>query len=87
MIDQAQSVNLFLAADVHKRDLNKLHIQAWKQGVKSLYYCRSLSIQRAEKAEVTSLVPARTLDVKTLDQVATESRREVVEYDECLACQ
>lgn len=87
MIDQAQSVNLFLAADVHKRDLNKLHIQAWKQGVKSLYYCRSLSIQRAEKAEVVSLVRAKTLDVKTLDQVATESRREVVEYDECLACQ
>lgn len=86
-IDQAQSVNLFLAADVHKRDLHQLHLQAWKKGVKSLYYCRSLSIQRAEKAEVVSLVPAKKLDVKTLDQVATEARRETVEYDECLACQ
>jgi len=87
LVDQAQSVNLFLPADVHKRDLNKLHIQAWKMGVKSLYYCRSLSIQRAEKAEVTSLVPARSLEVKTLEQVATESRQETVEYEECLACQ
>ncbi len=87
MIDQAQSVNLFLAADVHKRDLHQLHFQAWKKGVKSLYYCRSLSIQRAEKAEVIALVPAKKLDVKTLDQVASESRRETVEYDECLACQ
>lgn len=87
MIDQAQSVNLFLAADVHKRDLHKLHLMAWKLGVKSLYYCRSLSIQRAEKAEVVHLVPAKKLDVKSLDQVATEARRETVEYDECLACQ
>jgi ribonucleoside-diphosphate reductase alpha chain len=87
MIDQAQSVNLFLAADVHKRDLHKLHLQAWKQGVKSLYYCRSLSIQRAEKAEVISLVPSKKLDVKTLEQVATEARHEQIEYDECLACQ
>jgi ribonucleoside-diphosphate reductase alpha chain len=87
-IDQAQSVNLFLAADVHKRDLHKLHHMAWKLGVKSLYYCRSLSIQRAEKAaDKVSLVAAKTLDVKTLDQVASESRRETVEYDECLACQ
>lgn len=87
MIDQAQSVNLFLPADIHKRDLHQLHFQAWKKGVKSLYYCRSLSIQRAEKAEVVSLVPAKKLDVKTLDQVATEARRETVEYEECLACQ
>lgn len=87
MIDQAQSVNLFLPADVHKRELHKLHELAWKQGVKSLYYCRSLSIQRAEKAETPTLVAAKTLQVKTLDQVASESRRETVEYDECLACQ
>lgn len=87
LIDQAQSVNLFLPADVHKRELHQLHLQAWKKGVKSLYYCRSLSIQRAEKAEIVSLVPAKNLEVKTLDQVAAEGRREAVEYEECLACQ
>jgi ribonucleoside-diphosphate reductase alpha chain len=47
-ICQSQSVNLFLPANVHKRDLHQIHMTAWKKGVKSLYYCRSLSIQRAD---------------------------------------
>ena len=47
-ICQAQSVNIFLPANVHKRDLHQIHFQAWKKGMKSLYYCRSLSIQRAD---------------------------------------
>ncbi len=47
-ICQAQSVNIFLPADVHKRDLHQIHMMAWKRGVKSLYYRRSLSIQRAD---------------------------------------
>lgn len=47
-ICQAQSLNLFLTSDVNKRDLHQVHFQAWKKGVKSLYYCRSKSIQRAE---------------------------------------
>jgi ribonucleoside-diphosphate reductase alpha chain len=85
MIDQAQSVNLFLPADVHKRDLHGLHMMAWKHGVKSLYYCRSLSIQRAEKADNVSLVPSKKLDVLTLDQVAAEAKAN--DYEECLACQ
>ena len=36
-ISQAQSINLFLPADVHKRDLHQIHFQAWKKGLKSLY--------------------------------------------------
>jgi ribonucleoside-diphosphate reductase alpha chain len=40
-ISQAQSVNLFLPADVHKKELHKIHFDAWKKGLKSLYYCRS----------------------------------------------
>ena len=47
-ICQAQSLNIFLPADVHKRDLHLIHFTAWKKGVKSLYYCRSKSVQRAE---------------------------------------
>jgi len=75
-IDQAQSVNIFLPADVHKRDLHQIHFTAWKLGMKSLYYCRSKSIQRAE-------------DVSTKD--AGFSKIEIdqnsTDYDECLACQ
>ena len=48
LVTQGQSVNVFLPADVHKRDLHQIHFQAWKKGLKSLYYCRSKSIQRAE---------------------------------------
>lgn len=47
-IDQGQSVNLFFSADTKKGDLNKIHLEAWKKGVKSLYYCRSKAIKRAK---------------------------------------
>ena len=46
-IDQAQSLNLFIPADVDKWDLLMLHFRAWELGIKSLYYLRSKSIQRA----------------------------------------
>ena len=51
-ICQSQSLNVFLPADVHKRDLHQIHFLAWKKGVKSLYYCRSKSIQRAESSQL-----------------------------------
>ena len=60
---QSQSVNVFLPGDVDKWDLHMLHWQAWERGMKSLYYLRSKSVQRAafagsEKAEVVDLVSA-----------------------------
>lgn len=74
-IDQAQSVNVFLPADVHKRDLHQIHFLAWKKGVKSLYYCRSLSIQRAETDAATAAHGgAKEVPLKTLSEVAVESR-------------
>ena len=73
-ISQAQSVNVFLPADVHKRDLHAVHWKAWKRGVKSLYYCRSKSIQRAESAN--------SFDAKPKD-----APQEPPKYEECLACQ
>jgi len=44
-VSQAQSINIFLPADVHKKELHQIHFQAWKKGLKSLYYCRSKSIK------------------------------------------
>lgn len=77
-ICQAQSLNIFLPADVHKRDLHQLHMMAWKRGVKSLYYLRSKSIQRAE-----SSVTAPTSDaLKNIPAAAANT-----DYEECLACQ
>ncbi len=46
-IDQSASLNLFIPADVEKWDLLMLHFRAWELGIKSLYYLRSKSIQRA----------------------------------------
>ena len=97
LIDQAQSLNVFLAPNVHKRELHQLHFQAWKKGVKSLYYCRSLSIQRAEKAETAPEAnqgAVTDLPLKTLTDIAVEARlaqnaapAETTDYEECLACQ
>ena len=44
---QAQSVNLFLPADVHKADLVAVHKLAWQKGLKSLYYVRSRTVSKA----------------------------------------
>ncbi|MDB5370477.1 MAG: ribonucleotide-diphosphate reductase subunit alpha [Roseomonas sp.] len=96
-ICQSQSVNLFLPADVHKRDLHQIHFQAWKKGVKSLYYCRSLSIQRADTiSEKVALQPKLGFaEADSLEAVLplTPARATVAvvanstDYEECLACQ
>lgn len=49
LVCQAQSLNVFLPGNVSKKLLHKVHYMAWKKGVKSLYYCRSTSMQRADK--------------------------------------
>ena len=77
-IDQAQSLNLFIPADVEKWDLLMLHVRAWELGCKSLYYLRSKSIQRAGFAggvEADNTIDLREIEVESTD------------YDECLACQ
>jgi len=79
-ISQAQSVNLFLPADVHKKELHQIHFQAWKKGLKSLYYCRSKSIQRAEN--INNALPSNA----ELNANKNEANKEI-EYDECLSCQ
>ena len=82
-ISQAQSVNVFVPADVHKKDLHQLHFQAWKKGLKSLYYCRSKSIQRAENINAGS-----STDVtKNVYSNKEESSNEDNKYEECLSCQ
>ncbi len=85
---QSQSVNVFLPANVHKRDLHQIHMMAWKRGLKSLYYCRSLSIQRADTVSdmpKTSLIPAPVNDTVSLPVAAASVA--AANYEECLACQ
>jgi ribonucleoside-diphosphate reductase alpha chain len=81
LVCQGQSLNLYLRSDIHKWDLLMLHWTAWERGVKSLYYCRSKSVQRAGfagvEADNTRNWPAKALAPETDD----------AKYDECLSCQ
>ncbi len=94
-ICQSQSVNLFLPANVHKRDLHQIHFMAWKRGVKSLYYCRSLSIARADTVseKVTAPVTYDNVVAKQItpatDQISLPlvAMGQPTNYEECLACQ
>ncbi len=78
---QSQSLNVFLAADIHKRDLHQIHFLAWKKGVKSLYYCRSKSIQRSES------VASTVTSLPHLGRVNGDDRPANNDYEECLSCQ
>jgi len=83
-ISQAQSVNVFLPADVHKRDLHQIHYQAWKKGLKSLYYCRSKSIARAEVVATGTTKKKANME-QQLELAAAANGS--TDYEECLACQ
>lgn len=74
-ICQSQSVNLFLNSNIDKWDLHMLHWTAWEHGLKSLYYCRSKSVQRAAFAGSEGEKASSGLETPQTD------------YEECLACQ
>lgn len=74
-ICQAQSLNIFIPANISKKTLHDLHFLAWKKGVKSLYYCRSISLQRPEKAP------------GSIQEKPSEALVQTPQYDECLSCQ
>jgi ribonucleoside-diphosphate reductase alpha chain len=76
-IDQAQSLNLFFRPDVNIKYLHAVHYQAWKQGLKTLYYCRSEKLAKADKvSKKIERQVIQELDMKAL-----------VSEDICLACE
>jgi len=75
-VDQAQSINVFLRPDISKKELHDLHFTAWEIGLKSLYYCRSKSLQRADKPSVL-IKREKILDVE----------EHANKYEVCEACQ
>ncbi|NVD44902.1 ribonucleoside-diphosphate reductase subunit alpha [Qipengyuania atrilutea] len=84
-IDQAQSLNLFIPADVDKWDLAMLHFQAWEKGIKSLYYLRSKSVQRAGFAG--GVEADNTKDAAKYELAAAGAVGQQTDYEECLSCQ
>ena len=76
-IDQAQSLNLFFRPDVNVKYLHACHFLAWKKGLKTLYYCRSEKLAKADK--VSKRIEREV--IKELDMTA------IAQGNECLACE
>lgn len=91
-ISQAQSLNIFMPGDTSKQYLHDIHFKAWKKGVKSLYYCRSTSIQRADKVSHTVTQAREMIELEKRNKTmlglpSIGSKKIENNYDECLACQ
>ena len=91
-ISQSQSLNIFMPGDVSKQYLHDIHFKAWKKGIKSAYYARSTSIQRAEKVSHSVTQAQEMIDLEKKNNMqpgvpATRPERIENNYDECLACQ
>jgi ribonucleoside-diphosphate reductase alpha chain len=76
-IDQAQSLNVFFRPDSHLKYIHAIHFLAWKKGVKTLYYCRSEKLAKADKV-------SRKIErdvIKEIDMTA------IAEGNDCIACE
>jgi ribonucleoside-diphosphate reductase alpha chain len=76
-IDQAQSLNLFFRPDSHIKYVHAVHFQAWKEGLKTLYYCRSEKIGKADKV-------AKKIEREVIQEIDLKS---LAEGNDCLACE
>lgn len=76
-IDQAQSLNVFFRPDSHIKYIHAIHFMAWKKGVKTLYYCRSEKLAKADK--VSKKIERQV--IKELDMSA------LVQGNDCIACE
>jgi len=76
-VDQAQSFNIFLPANISKKMLHEIHFSGWKKGLKSFYYQRSTSLQRADKVAHKA----------EENQIRFNTKDDGNKYEECLACQ
>lgn len=76
-IDQGQSLNLFFRPDVNILYLHACHFLAWKKGLKTLYYCRSEKLAKADKV-------AKKIEREVIKEIDMSA---IAAGDECLACQ
>jgi ribonucleoside-diphosphate reductase alpha chain len=76
-IDQAQSINLFFRPDAHIKYIHAVHFQAWKSGLKTLYYCRSEKIGKADKV-------SKRIEREVMKEI---DLRALAEGDACIACE
>lgn len=76
-IDQSQSVNVFFRPDTNLVYLHAVHFMAWKQELKTLYYCRSEKLGKADKV-------SRRIERDVIKEIDMQS---LIEGEECLSCE
>ena len=76
-IDQAQSLNVFFRPDSHIKYIHAVHFQAWKTGLKTMYYCRSDKIAKADKV-------SKRIEREIIKEI---NLHDLTEGNECLACE
>ena len=76
-IDQAQSLNLFFRPDANIKYLHAVHFLAWKQGLKTLYYCRSEKIGKADKV-------SKRIEREAIKEIDFKA---MIDGDNCVACE
>ena len=76
-IDQAQSLNVFFRPDSHIKYIHAVHFQAWKTGLKTMYYCRSDKIAKADKV-------SKRIEREIIKEI---NLHDLAEGNECLACE
>ena len=76
-IDQAQSLNVFFRPDSHIKYIHAVHFQAWKQKLKTMYYCRSDKIAKADKV-------AKKIEREVIAEIDLKA---ITDGDVCLACE
>lgn len=76
-VDQAQSLNVFFRPTCNIKYLHAVHFQAWKQGLKTLYYCRSEKIARADRV-------SKRIEREIIQEI---DLKQLVEGETCLACE
>ena len=76
-IDQAQSLNLFFRPDSHIKYIHAVHFLAWKKKLKTLYYCRSEKIGKADKVH-------KKLEREIIKEIDITA---VAQGNDCIACE
>jgi len=76
-IDQAQSLNVFFRPDSHIKYIHAVHFMAWKLKLKTMYYCRSDKIAKADKV-------SKRIEREIIKEI---NLHDLAEGNECLACE
>lgn len=76
-IDQAQSLNVFFRPDANVKYLHAVHFLAWKKGLKTMYYCRSEKIGKADKV-------SRRIERQVIQELDMSA---IAMGEDCIACE